>query len=66
VHNLRAHPRAWVRAGPRSWDVDATEVPEGPERDRLWRLVAERFPLYDTYQRRTTRLIPLFVLRPVG
>ena len=63
VHNLRAHPRATVRAGSRSWEVDATEVPEGPERDRLWRLVVERFPLYDTYQRRTTRLIPLFSLK---
>ena len=62
VHNLRAHPRASVRSGSRSWEVDAAEVPEGPERDRLWRLVVERFPLYDAYQRRTQRLIPLFVL----
>ncbi|HEX7171500.1 MAG TPA: nitroreductase/quinone reductase family protein [Candidatus Limnocylindria bacterium] len=62
VHNLRAHPRASVRTGSRSSEVDAAEVPEGPERDRIWRLVAERFPLYETYQRRTSRLIPLFVL----
>ena len=65
AHNLRVHPRASLRAGSRSWEVDATEVPEGPERDRIWRLVADRFPLYDTYQRHTTRVIPLFVLNPV-
>jgi F420H(2)-dependent quinone reductase len=66
VHNLRAHPRASVRAGSRSWEVEATEVPVGPERDRIWALVVDRFALYDTYQRRTSRLIPLFVLNPVG
>jgi deazaflavin-dependent oxidoreductase (nitroreductase family) len=63
AHNLRATPRASVSAGTRTWEVDAAEVPEGAERDRLWRLVVDRFPLYDTYQRRTSRLIPLFVLR---
>jgi deazaflavin-dependent oxidoreductase (nitroreductase family) len=65
AHNLRAHPRATVAAGKRSWDVDALEVPEGEERDRIWRMVVERFALYDTYQRRTRRLIPLFVLTPL-
>ena len=42
----------------------------GEERDRLWTLVTEAFPLYETYQRRTKRLIPLFVLEerpsPIG
>jgi deazaflavin-dependent oxidoreductase (nitroreductase family) len=66
VHNLRAHPRASVTAGKRMWEVEAAEVPEGAERDRLWGLVVGRFPLYAAYQRRTRRLIPLFVLMPVG
>jgi deazaflavin-dependent oxidoreductase (nitroreductase family) len=66
AHNLRAHRRASVTAGKRTWEVEAAEVPEGTERDRLWRLVVDRFPLYDTYQRRTRRVIPLFVLMPVA
>lgn len=66
VHNLRAHPVATVAAGKRSWQADATEVPVGPERDRIWRLVVEQFPLYQAYQHRTRRLIPLFVLTPVA
>jgi len=37
---------------------------KGSERDRLWQLVCEGFPLYATYQRRTTRLIPVFLLEP--
>ena len=61
VHNLRAEPRATVKVGGEERSVVAREV-AGSERNRLWAVVAEAFPLYTTYQRRTTRLIPLFVL----
>jgi deazaflavin-dependent oxidoreductase (nitroreductase family) len=64
--NLRAEPRATVRRGKTVQNVRAREVDgAADERDRLWRLVSEAFPLYETYQRRTTRTIPLFVLEPV-
>ena len=61
VHNLRAEPRATVKVGGEERSVVAREA-AGEERDRLWSLVTENFPLYATYQRRTKRLIPLFVL----
>ena len=61
MHNLRAEPRATVKVGGEERSVVAREV-AGEERDRLWSLVTENFPLYATYQRRTKRLIPLFVL----
>jgi deazaflavin-dependent oxidoreductase (nitroreductase family) len=61
VHNLRADPRATVKVGGEERSVVAREA-AGAERDRLWSLVTENFPLYATYQRRTKRLIPLFVL----
>jgi deazaflavin-dependent oxidoreductase (nitroreductase family) len=64
VHNLRAHPRATVEAGKRTWEVEAREVADGAERDRLWAMVVERFRLYATYQQRTKRQIPLFRLTP--
>ena len=64
VHNLRDEPRAVVARGSDEHTVRATEV-DGPERERLWELVSEAFPLYRTYQRRTKRHIPLFVLEPV-
>ncbi len=35
---------------------------EGAERERLWRLMAEIWPAYDQYQRRTDRLIPVVIL----
>lgn len=63
AHNLRAAPHAVVGRGSEEHPVRAIEV-DGPERERLWELVADAFPLYRTYQRRTKRLIPLFVLEP--
>ncbi len=64
VRNLRTEPRATVRRGRKEHEVRAHEV-EGPERERLWKLVTNAFPLYATYQRKTERVIPLFVLEPV-
>ena len=61
--NLRAHPNASVKHGTVTRGVRANEV-EGAERERLWELVCGEFPLYRTYQRRTKRQIPLFVLEP--
>ena len=65
VHNLRAEPRATLQRGKQSDEVRAHEVTGGVERERLWQLVTAAFPLYKSYQRRTTRTIPLFVLEPV-
>lgn len=64
VHNLRAEPWARVKQGRVVREFRAAEV-DGPERDRLWSLVTEAFPIYASYQRKTKRLIPLFVLEPI-
>ena len=37
-------------------------VAEGPERDRLWKLLTEVWPDYDEYQAKTDRQIPVVVL----
>lgn len=64
VANLRAEARAQVKIGGAGIrEVRAIEV--GTEhRDRLWTLVCSAFPPYATYQQRTKRTIPLFVLVP--
>ncbi|HXF81602.1 MAG TPA: nitroreductase family deazaflavin-dependent oxidoreductase [bacterium] len=59
--NLRAHPEAQVEIGGRRRSVRAREA-EGPERDRLWALVVQRYGGYAVYQRRTRRRIPVVVL----
>jgi len=63
VGNLRAELRASVCRGKVKHAVLAGEA-EGEERDRLWQLVGSAFPSYKAFQRRTTRIIPLFVLEP--
>jgi len=66
VGNLRADPRATVRVGRDERAVTAREVGlDDDDRARLWDLVVAAFPMYATFQRRTTRTIPLFVLERV-
>jgi deazaflavin-dependent oxidoreductase (nitroreductase family) len=65
ARNLRGEPRATLQHGKDVREVHASEV-TGKERERLWRLAAAAFPLYETYQRRTSRRIPVFILEPVG
>jgi deazaflavin-dependent oxidoreductase (nitroreductase family) len=62
--NLRDNPTADVQEGKRQWAVRVHEA-TGNERERHWQLVTAAFPLYATYQSRTSRTLPLFVLEPV-
>jgi F420H(2)-dependent quinone reductase len=61
--NLRAEPKASLTKGKEKLDVTAHEL-SGKARERAWDLVVERFPMYATYQRKTTRQIPVFALKP--
>jgi F420H(2)-dependent quinone reductase len=62
-HNLVADPRVELQDGPQKWDMVAREV-TGAERDEWWARAVAVFPNYADYQRRTDRLIPVFVLEP--
>jgi deazaflavin-dependent oxidoreductase (nitroreductase family) len=61
--NLKANPDASVEVGDRKVRVRAEEV-EGEEKERLWKKMAEMYPTYDDYQKKTKREIPLLVLHP--
>lgn len=61
--NLRAQPQAEVEVGSRRVGVVAHEA-EGAERERLWNAVVKRQKDYAEYQERTTRRIPVVVLKP--
>jgi len=65
VHNLRAHPEALVKRGKTDQKMRAREA-TGKPREQAWELAASQFPLYRKYQERTERLIPVFILEPVG
>ena len=62
-HTLRANPVARIRRAKATDDepVRAHEA-EGAERDRLWELVTRVSPFYVGFQRKTKRVLPLFVL----
>jgi deazaflavin-dependent oxidoreductase (nitroreductase family) len=61
-HNLRARPEATVQISRQTYPVTAVEA-TGDERERLWRLMTDVYKGYDTYTRKTTRTIPVVVLR---
>jgi len=60
--NLVANGRATVEVGTETFEVDA-EVAAGPERDRLYAIQAGLYPGFAEYQEKTTRVIPVVVLR---
>ena len=59
--NLRANPDAEIEVRAEKISVRAHDA-EGDERKRLWRLMTEKWPAYDDYQRRTERQIPVVIL----
>ena len=63
--NLLAEPRAGVMVGTRTFTA-AFRTAGADERDALWSQMAEIFPNYDEYAKKTDREIPVVLLRPVG
>jgi F420H(2)-dependent quinone reductase len=65
VYNLRANPEVEIRDGTEVHKMRAREVPDDPERGRLWSASVVAYPSYSDYQARTTRKIPVFLAEPV-
>jgi F420H(2)-dependent quinone reductase len=63
-HNLVANPHVELQDGPVKRDFIAHEA-TGAERDAWWARAVEAWPDYANYERKTSRLIPLFVLEPI-
>jgi len=62
-YNLKSHPQVTVEVMDRVVRATA-EVLSGEARTQAWRQVLAAAPLYTRYERRTTREIPLIILRP--
>ena len=62
-HNLKAHPNTTIEVGTDTVDVVASEATDD-ERERIFRIQAERAPQFAEYQKQTKRLIPVMVLTP--
>lgn len=61
--NLTANPRAEIQVKADHLAVTARTATED-EKPRLWAIMADQWPNYNVYQRRTDRVIPLVVLTP--
>lgn len=64
-HNLIAHPEVVLQDGPDRWELTARLV-DGKERDLWWARACAVFPSYATYQSKTRRRIPVFLLEPTA
>ncbi len=63
-YNLLAHPEVTLEMGTECFKAHAT-VPEREERDRIFANVVKQAPVFGEYQQRTSRLIPVVVLKRV-
>ena len=64
-HNLVAHPTPTVEIGSERFQAKAT-FPSGVERERLFNQQASQMPIFNEYQKKTARQIPVVVLERVG
>jgi deazaflavin-dependent oxidoreductase (nitroreductase family) len=64
-HNLLADPDVTVEVGTEEVPVQAVVI-TGPERDELYARQVEHRPAFGEYVTKTTRVIPVVALEPVG
>jgi deazaflavin-dependent oxidoreductase (nitroreductase family) len=64
-YNLTANPRVELQDGPVKKEYQAREV-DGAERAAWWERAVAAWPDYAEYQTKTSRIIPVFVLTPLG
>src|ERR1700733_5084279 len=64
-YNLTADPHVELQDGPAKDDYTAREA-QGAEREAWWERAVAAWPDYAEYQKKTTRVIPVFVLTPAG
>ena len=62
-HNLVANPDVSIEVGAEHVDVRAAVVDE-PERTALYARMAAAMPVFNEYQSKTERVIPVVVLTP--
>jgi deazaflavin-dependent oxidoreductase (nitroreductase family) len=67
-NNIRANPEVEVEVasngGTEKLKARARVIASGPEHDRLYNHLAEVWPAFLDYQKKTTRVIPVVVLEP--
>jgi deazaflavin-dependent oxidoreductase (nitroreductase family) len=65
VYNLRAHPHVELQDGAEKHEYTVREL-DGEERELWWERAVQAYPPYASYQRKTERQIPVFLLTRAG
>lgn len=63
-YNLKANPHVEVQDGTLKRDMRAREI-TGDEKSTWWERCVAAYPDYADYQKKTTRVIPVFLLEPM-
>jgi deazaflavin-dependent oxidoreductase (nitroreductase family) len=65
-YNLKANPdEVMVQDGPEPFEATVREL-SGEERELWWQRAVDAYPPYESYQRKTDRLIPVFLAERRG
>ena len=62
-YNLIENPEIEIRDETKLYSMTAREIKDPKERRRLWTLAVQAYPLYQDYQSKTDRVIPIFLAR---
>ncbi len=63
-HNIRASRTVDLQIATQAYRASWRE-PEGAEREKVWNYMVDCYPFYAGYQEKTSRIIPLVMLKPL-
>ena len=63
-HNLKENSEVEIRDVDKIFDMTVREVSDTEDRQRLWKIAVDAYPPYQEYQKKTERMIPVFIAEP--
>ena len=63
--NLITSPEVEFQVATQAWRGTWRE-PDGAEREKVWATMVDNFPFYANYQKSTSRVLPLVMMKPVA
>ena len=63
-YHLRANPAVKIQDESDIYDMTVREIVNSNERKRLWDIAVAAYPPYEEYQKKTDRVIPVFLAEP--
>ncbi|SVB86140.1 uncharacterized protein METZ01_LOCUS238994 [marine metagenome] len=64
-YNLKASSAVKIQDCSLVYEMKVTEIFNSEQRNRLWKIAVKTYHPYEDYQNKTTRLIPIFLAKPI-